>query len=109
MHVSIMHVCMHMFLKGLQSDLQKYTCTCYYLNTCACVCLPHLAVTELMDASPALHSKVAPHLWGRPEHKIINAASSGLEAIIGVLAGDAHCNHMAVWQALGGGLQVKVF
>ena len=38
-----------------------------------------------MDAAAALDREVAPYIWRVPEAELINGATGGLEAIVGVL------------------------
>lgn len=68
----------------------------------------NLRVRELVHAAAALHTEVSPHLRRWSQVQLVNPATGGLEAILCVLAGDAHRHHMALRLTLGRALQVKV-
>ncbi len=55
-----------------------------------------------MDSSSALDRKVAPDLGRGPEEDLVDAAAGGLEAVVGVLGGDADGEDVAVGGLAGG-------
>mmetsp|Transcript_18949 Transcript_18949/g.55655 ORF Transcript_18949/g.55655 Transcript_18949/m.55655 type:complete len:1292 (+) Transcript_18949:3267-7142(+) len=66
-----------------------------------------LRVGELVHAAVGRHRKVAPDVAGRLEVDALNLAGGGLEALVGVLRGDAGGDHVAVDGAGLGRVEVE--